>query len=380
MARSLTKGVSYLLYVGVVTTLLLELTLRLYNPISPRIKGDRIILPVRQRYEVQIDALPGVQPKALHTKNSLGFRGPEPPADWAAHLTVIAVGGSTTECYFLNDGTDWPAVLSRRLRPRFAKLWVNNAGLNGHSTFGHQILLDDHVRKLHPDVVLFLVGINELGRDQLSGFDGHFLLDGPDQRGNADWRSIARKALNNSEVLNTLRVISRGIRTQKMHFRDNAYVRFNPRDTTSTPPGAVAARRRELRPKLAAYARRLHRMLDTCQRAGIAPVLLTQPLLLGQGTDPLTGTDLAKFRMWNGETGTLYWAHLDAYNDVTRAVARQRGVPLIDLARRMPRSTAYFYDEMHYTERGAARVAEIVATDLERYLRGYLQRTAAVTH
>ena len=40
-------------------------------------------------------------------------------------------------------------------------VWLNNAGLDGHSTFGHEILLRSHIIKLKPDMIIFLTGIND---------------------------------------------------------------------------------------------------------------------------------------------------------------------------------------------------------------------------
>lgn len=366
--------IGYAVYLVGLVGVLLEVVLRFYNPINPRLKGDQIVLPVRQRYEVQIDGLPGVKTKTIHTKNSLGFRGSEPPLPWKDWLTVIAVGGSTTECYFLPDGTDWPSVLERQLRPVLPRLWVSNAGLNGHSTFGHQILLDDHVARLRPDVILFLVGINELGRDVLGGFENGFLKNKGAHPGDSWWKGAARTLIKNSEVLGLIAVVVRGIGTQKIHFRDNVYLRLNPADTVTIAPAVIARDLVRFRPGLRAYRARLNRLIETCRRAGIEPILMTQPLLLGIGKDSVTGTDLAKFRMWNDDSGESngewYWRKLETYNEVTRAVALALGVHLIDLARQMPRSTAYFYDEMHYTEAGAAKIAMLVSEDLRGYLPG----------
>lgn len=368
MIRSLLKKAGYLLYVVGIVFILLEIVLRIYNPLNPRLKGDRIVLPVRQRYEVQIENLPNVRGKAIHTKNSLGFRGPEPPADWASRLTILAVGGSTTECYFLTDGTDWPSVLERDLRPSLPTVWVNNAGLNGHSTFGHQILLDDHVAKLRPDVALLLIGVNDVGIDALGGFDGAFLKNSAVRMGDAWYKDWARTVVKNSEVIGLIRLISRGVKTQKLHFRDDVHLVLRPADTLSLPAARIGAELAALKPRLPAYARRVEGLVTTCRKAGIEPILITQPLLLGAGRDSLTGTDLAKFRVRENENGELYWKRLEAYNDVTRAVATRQGIHLIDLARQLPKSSAFFYDEMHFTEAGAARVAALIAADLRGYL------------
>ena len=48
------------------------------------------------------------------------------------------------------------------------KIWLNNAGLDGHSTFGHIILFKDYIVKLKPKIILFLVGANDVGRNEYS--------------------------------------------------------------------------------------------------------------------------------------------------------------------------------------------------------------------
>ena len=48
--------------------------------------------------------------------------------------------------------------LEEKLRHGFKRTWVNNAGFCGYSTFGNIILVKDFLVKLHPKVLIFLVG------------------------------------------------------------------------------------------------------------------------------------------------------------------------------------------------------------------------------
>jgi hypothetical protein len=84
-----------------------------------------------------IVGLEGLEARIVHRKNSLGFRGPELPADYAERLSIIAVGGSTTECFYIPDGKTWPDLPADSLGGNFSGLWLDNAGLDGHSTWGH---------------------------------------------------------------------------------------------------------------------------------------------------------------------------------------------------------------------------------------------------
>src|SRR4030042_3773233 len=147
-----------------------EIILRVYNPLGFRIKGDKIILPVNKKEIIYHE--PGkLDELVIHQKNSLGFRGPEPPPDFADYLTVVAIGGSTTECFELAEDKTWPHVLGEKLKEDFNRLWLNNAGLSGNSTFGNYVLVRDFMVKLKPKVALFLVGVNDIGISGARDFD-----------------------------------------------------------------------------------------------------------------------------------------------------------------------------------------------------------------
>ena len=149
----------------------LEVTLRVHNPFETRVIGDKIVLPANRTYEYKNDLSEKLDRKITHIKNSLGFRGDEPPVDFNFALTVVTVGGSTTESIYISDGETWSDTLSLRLAESFRDTWLNNAGLDGHSTYGHLILMKDHVKVLRPDITIFLVGLNDLSRNDPSTAD-----------------------------------------------------------------------------------------------------------------------------------------------------------------------------------------------------------------
>jgi hypothetical protein len=86
-------------------------------------------------------------------------------------------------------------------------------------------------------------------------------------------------------------------------------------------------------------------------------------MLLGAGVDDVTGVDLA--RVANGpQSGAMYWASVELYNDVVRRVGQDRGAVVIDLAYKLPKSSKFFYDLTHFTAAGADAVAGIIYASL----------------
>lgn len=353
-----------LLCIGLILALaMLEIALRIHNPFPSRLRGSSIRLPVNFRYEIRNDRIRSLDPLIVHTKNSLGFRGPEPPAPGERRLRIFTVGGSTTECSLIGDGNTWPELLGNHLRRSVPTLWLNNAGLDGHSTIGHMALLQQKLLALRPDAVLFLVGVNDLGRSGANQSDERFA-----GTTSGSWSALSAKnlALAVAERSETLSLIANLIRAQKARSANLPHEEVILRNLSHVEgPSSSQTEKERLRhaPFLAGYRQRLISLLDICRQHSVEPVLITQPALEGEGSDPVTGVDLGSVRM--GElNGRMQWMILEWYNDVAREVGKSKGVAVIDLARTMPKSSSYFYDWNHYTNAGSAKVAEILAPEV----------------
>ena len=78
---------------------------------------------------------------------------------------ILVVGGSTSECLYLDQREAWPAIVETSLQEALGRsdIWVGNVGKSGHSTRDHRL----QVARLHDqlpriDTVILLVGINDL--------------------------------------------------------------------------------------------------------------------------------------------------------------------------------------------------------------------------
>lgn len=344
-----------------------EVVLRFYNPLGFRIKGNKIILP-RNRTEIIYHEGGGKLEKVVvHRKNSLGFRGPEPPGDFAARLTVVTVGGSTTECFELPEEQTWPYLLGLKLRQECPKVWLNNAGLSGYSTFGHLVLLQDYLLKLHPKVIIFLVGLNDIGVQGAREYDTRLKL--------ANFRSLERTL---ATLANHSEVAAAALNLYRYYFpksvmavaaRKMGEIDLKSYGQLEVAPAAGAALKREHQEKyLTPFRERVERLIALSRGSGIEPVFLTQPALYGNGVDELTGVDLRTVKVTPEMSGKVAWEVLELYNDVIRELGKQEGVWVIDLARELPQDSRYYYDLMHYTQAGSERVAAIIDTQLSPWL------------
>lgn len=345
-----------------------ELVLRIYNPLGFRIKGNKIILPINKKEIIHHEnGLGKLDQVVVHQRNSLGFRGPEPPANFAQDLTIVTVGGSTTECFDLAEDKTWPHDLGVKLKRDFTRVWLDNAGLSGNSTFGHYILMQDYLVKLHPKVVLFLVGINDVGIRGERDFD--------ERIHGVNFRSLER-FLASTAVHSELATAA--VNLYRFYFPKSTMInnQNDPQETDlrKLPPFTVSAEAQAAIIKdhqdhyLGPYKKRLEKLITICREHNIMPVLLTQPVLYGNIIDPTTGVDLGHKFVAKDMNGATAWEVLELYNDVTRQVGRELGVLVIDLAREMPKDSRYYYDLMHYTNAGADKLADLIAAQLTPFL------------
>jgi lysophospholipase L1-like esterase len=362
MIRKITLNLCAFLVGIALSLVLLEIGLRIYNPITQTVKGDKIVLRVNYdevRQNTYIPGKPdtriaGVAPESHIHQNSLGFRGADPPGDFADRLTIVTVGGSTTRSAPQSDDQTWTALLGDSVARCFNRSWINNAGFDGHTSFAHIDLIRNYITKLHPKVALLLIGANELYAPQVESSIRHRVHP---------FIATVQDAVNElgtrSEVVALALTFYRSFRAWKEGVN---WASLEERDATDDD-ARFAARFAVARDQQPAYAERLRLIVRLLRDDHTVPVLMTQPTVAGPGRDPTTGKELS--RLWYGN---FFYQVFETYNDTMREVAKSDGVHLIDLARLMPKDTKYYWDPMHYTDAGAKKMSELVAKGLLPYL------------
>jgi lysophospholipase L1-like esterase len=348
---------------AIVAVGLLELALRIHNPIVQTVKGNQIVVRVNYDQVLKNDYIPGVAPVVRIHHNSLGFRGSDPPADLQNWLSIVAVGGSTTRSATQSDDRMWTTLVGNKLSECFNRVWINNAGFDGHSSYAHTQLVRDYIVKLRPKIAVILVGANDAhtnldaaGSDDLNAFDREQIIG--DINFDAGLTGFLKSLSNRSEVMSLGLTFYRSFRAWLVGLN------YQILDWKALPegnalPSDADAQLAAARARQTAYAARVRAMVGMLRDAGTVPVLMTQPTPFGDAKDPATGKDLSRV-----EHGLFRHARLELYNDTLRRLARDEKVDLIDLERHLSKDTRYYWDYVHYTDAGAQKVADIVADRL----------------
>ena len=355
--NSLTFNVLLLIAGFAVSFLILEIALRWLSPPS----FFTPLLPLRPMMKIQLQVdLDGVSKDGRHTTNRWGLRGDEPPDPWKSYQTIVTIGGSTTQCYYLDDHKTWPYRLQEKMKSQIPQVWVGNGGLDGHSTRAHLIFMDEVIEKIRPNRVIFLTGTNDLG---LSLSEERFLHGSPfDQARFRSPMSFQDFLLFKSRTLQLITL------WKWIYFHDiptvhqAAHQNFVPKPLAE-PEAPLPDSLETFLPQLAEYESNLRSLISRARQMNVEPVFLTQPSLFeDNGYWKTIEAHLAWIpHLKRTLSAASYWKLLDRYNETLLKVCSEEQIRCLDLASEMPHDARYFYDSSHFTEEGAEFVADKVS-------------------
>jgi lysophospholipase L1-like esterase len=297
--------------------------------------------------------------KRNFTINQMGFRGdtlqiPKPEAEFR----IFMIGGSTAEGFYLDDSEALHSIVQSELRKQTLKglsIRLYNAGKSGDASNDHVSILVHRVVHLEPDMLIVFAGINDLSR---SIYNHDYLHYGGNlnlavtvvatdfQIPRRIYYLIKRFSATDRDILERI--------TGKSSYRGMVALQKKAPESDRKP-----------RVDLASYRRNLQTIIGAAKAHGIQLVLMTQQTTWNSTVDP-QAKDWQWLRYRAGVTyrEDLMDHALEAFNAVMRELARDHGIPLYDLAQEMPKSSEFFYDDVHFNVKGA----ELAGKRLSSYI------------
>ncbi|EKO40946.1 MAG: lysophospholipase L1-like esterase [Solidesulfovibrio magneticus str. Maddingley MBC34] len=327
----------------------LEIGLRVYNPFGFRLRGSTIVLPHDVAYRIDNDKNDKLDKVIYHSKNSLGFRGEELTNENS--FKVLTVGGSTTECFYVSDGKTWPDLLGASLKMRFKNIWFNNAGLDGMSTIGHIKLLEQVVNRIKPNIIIFLVGINDVSVSSVGNKYDNAVI--------SQMQGVIERVSSYLEVVNVFLNLWRYYQADRMGLVTRPIYHGNAlKDAYATaliPESELNKKREEIKAvisnNLMEYSVRIEKIIAVCRSMNCVPVFLTQPSLLGCVGNPRCGGNIG-YALRYGVPNLLVAEELEAYNEALKRVSEENDVLSVDMANMLDMDERFYYDAVHYTNEG----------------------------
>lgn len=304
---------------------------------------------------------PGVAP-VVYTRDKYGLRGGcnDPKA-----IDIVTLGGSTTDQRIIGDGATWQDTLQASLtKARGRPVCVSNAGVDGHSTFGHVSALRDWfplIPAFRPKMYLLYVGLNDAGvrLEPNEGFDTDRISG----------MSEIRYVLRDKSAIYQLGKLIRDVAQSSSLRTTNAYAgheRRPPPDAAYTAVAATPGVQPLIRQNTALFSERLASILRLVKARSGVPVCVSQPHLYARrfGNEVRgVGKVFAFNDAWFN--GLDFDASLRAINAEMQRLCTGAGGYYVDLGAK-PYDPGDFYDGVHNTPSGAARVGTYLFEELRK--------------
>jgi len=269
---------------------------------------------------------------------------------------VLCIGGSTTECLYLDDQETWPDLLGDRLAAVRGpeSVWVGNVGISGFKARDHLEFAQTSELMNRVDLLVVLVGVNDL----LSAV----VTEAPEFARPPVAAEIAapRPLIRRSRLLGLARRDFGRSDHGSVLVEDAAGQMYMLRrlDRAAAQIEDVLP---DLEGALANYSGTVEEMIFVCRQRGVEPVFISQPVLWKSDLSAEAASLL-----WMGwltddryvSAGCLREG-MDRFNDELRAVCGRNGVGFVD-ASSMHGDESLFYDDCHYNEAGARALADVV--------------------
>lgn len=346
-------------------TLLIAANL-LLSPLVPLVWGEPAItqLPYQQvRFRHVGDTRPGLEGVHQITTDGRGHRV-NSPIDYdrkpQGTLRIVAIGGSTTEQYDLDDRKAWTWLVAEDLSAALGrKVEMINTGVSGlRGPHYYRALRDSEAYA--PDVALFLMGIN-------------------------DWNAAIRAA-NRPPIERALRVFLPFSFFDSVLFNAIMTARSAIDATRGPNEGTGQAgdddgtylseqnnsleRPRKIDFQLDAvddgYAQWVRRIIGECRRRSILCLFIEQPTAYRAEIEPGL-----RRRLWMTPLNESYTVSLEnlrqtaaTYNTWLADNVKKAGLPFCATAAAFPPTLDFFYDDCHFTTTGSRHMATLVSNCL----------------
>jgi len=298
--------------------------------------------------------------------DSNGFIDNGNPYELNPELRIIFFGGSSTENLYVQTENRFPSVVERSMRKQLEQnIVTHNGGVSGNNSMHSNLAFIAKGIPLKPNFVVLMHNVNDLA--VLSKTESYWIA--PNSRALVLGNAESTFAVKNSPRL-SIYFLLRG-------FKDiivpNLYAYLQPRLT----PYVLALRPDEFdgfrgkspidfeRAEMQ-FRSSLISFTQVTRAWGIEPILMTQSNRMN--IDDLAFKSLLSTSPNLGMSPEQFIAIYKRFNNITRMVARDQNVSLIDLDNLIPGSSKHLYDTVHFNNEGNRLAGEIISEHLVNIL------------
>lgn len=350
----------------IVSLLLFEVILRLIS------KDEYYVwLPnLKYVFYPKPEIFPGITGTSYLEINSFGFRGSN--TDVSNVINIVVLGGSAAECLYLDQSETWPALIEKYLNERSNKKYnVFNGGRSGITSQHHLVQIQKLLEKLKwIDIIIVMEGMNDL-QYAISFEDGYKPKDSQKVYEEAFWMSPIKDIkpfYKNIYLFKYFSKVKKAFSSHKLSQDPDGYSYVKWRANRENAK-EIVNKQPNIEQSLSDYIKNNQAMIDIVKSNHKRIIFLPQPVAWDSLVPP--GFSKLCWYGWIGQsqlenTGKYYSfaqlkKSLDIYNELLINNCLKNKVEFIQLEGRLEKDTTTFYDDCHFNESGAKKVARIVA-------------------
>ena len=312
--------------------------------------------------------LPGINDTSYFEINERGLRGSN--ADIKNAVNILVLGGSAAECMYLDQRETWPALIEKFLNERSEKKYnVFNGGRSGITSQHHLVQVQKMLEHNNwINVIIIMEGLNDL-QYALSFERGYVPKDSQTVYEEAFWLSPLKEIkpfYRNTYLFKYLSKVKKALFSYKLAQDPYGYSCDKWRNNRAHAKEIIYDQP-NISQSLADYVKNNQAMIDIVKSNKKRIIFLPQ----ATAWDSIMAPGFAEF-CWYGWIGKSqldntgkYYAYftlkklLDVYNNALKSICLKNDVEFIEL--KLEKDTTTFYDDCHFNESGARKVAKIVS-------------------
>jgi lysophospholipase L1-like esterase len=275
-------------------------------------------------------------------------------------LTLAFLGGSTTECTYVEEENRFPYLTGRLIEPQ-AGLKVNsyNAGRSGNNTLHCLNILLNKVVNLKPDIVVLMENINDLA---ILMYEKTYWNTNPSrspiQERLPTFKTVGQDLRQTFYLVRDLTIPNLSRELKKI----SLFKRKPKADEFKDVRGQKITIDQDL--LVREFSLNLQTFINICRARSIIPVLMTQASRLTDHPDPPIKKIMYQLEISQGITYGEFKRAFDRLNQTIRDVGAKNQVLVIDLAGEIPPVKENICDVAHFNDQGSRLVAARIAADL----------------
>lgn len=283
-----------------------------------------------------------------------------------ADLSIVFLGGSTTECLYVKPENRFPYLTAKTLETELG-LKINgiNAARSGNSTMHSLLLFLGKIAPIKPDFAVLMHATNDIG--VLTSHGGYWT-------DNADHRLLVEKDATIGEGVRTIvnrlvpytsRLLRRATTTVTGFARGPiSGARAKDDGQAGNDDKAIWKRHGET------FESALRSFVTAARSWKVQPVLMTQIRVEKSSNNTVDQNFIAPDDLARAGLDVERFGHIhDYFNAIIRRVAASENAILVDLATaREWKFGRDVYDPIHFTDAGSKAVASIVAKALKEHI------------